>query len=174
MVAAVTTYFACRKLLNFTRLTTSTDETDALRLAANWDLLAACLRSGMPVVTAIRAVAPALPVDAGRALGKTAELMSLGADPADAWAPAQAHPVTAALARGARRTARSGAALAEVADSLATTVRASAADLAQARAQRAGVHVTGPLGLCFLPAFLCLGVVPVVIGLASQMLSHWQ
>ena len=39
-----------------------------------------------------------------------------------------------------------------------------------------GVHgvpavlVAGPLGLCFLPAFVCLGIVPVVIGLADGML----
>jgi pilus assembly protein TadC len=173
-VVAMVTFFATRKLLNSAqRAKCATTEADALRLAASWDLLAACLRSGMPVVTAIRAVAVGMPNTAGRALSKTAELLSLGADPVAAWAPALSHPATAALARGARRTARSGAALANVANSLATALRSSAADLAQARAQRAGVHVTGPLGLCFLPAFLCLGVVPVVIGLASKLLAHW-
>ena len=33
-----------------------------------------------------------------------------------------------------------------------------------------GVMVAGPLGLCFLPAFVCLGVVPVVLGLAGDIL----
>ncbi|MGZ4553670.1 MAG: type II secretion system F family protein, partial [Mycobacteriaceae bacterium] len=28
----------------------------------------------------------------------------------------------------------------------------------------------GPLGLCFLPAFMCLGVAPVVLGLAGPLL----
>ena len=41
----------------------------------------------------------------------------------------------------------------------------------EARAERAGVLVTGPLGLCFLPAFICLGIVPVVVGLASSVLG---
>ncbi len=87
--------------------------------------------------------------------------------------PALAHPPTAPLARGAKRTARSGAALAEVARGLAEEVRAGLSDEAEAAAQRAAVLVTLPLGLCFLPAFLCLGVVPVVIGLASALLKTW-
>jgi pilus assembly protein TadC len=35
------------------------------------------------------------------------------------------------------------------------------------RAHRAGVQVLGPLGACFLPAFLCLGIVPAVVGIAA-------
>ena len=104
---------------------------------------------------------------------RTAELLALGSDPVQAWAPALAEPATAALARGARRSARSGTALAEVADGLARQIRAAAADTAEARAQRAAVLIAGPLGLCFLPAFLCLGMVPVVVGLAGQLLSTW-
>jgi pilus assembly protein TadC len=142
---------------------------EPLRLAATWDLLAACLRSGLPVPTAIRAVAGTAPAQACRALGATAELLALGAGHVEAWAPAQAEPATAELARAACRTARSGAALAEVARDLSVRLRAATGDDAEARAQRAGVLITGPLGLCFLPAFLCLGVIPVVLGLASRM-----
>lgn len=146
---------------------------EPLRLAAGWDLLAASLSAGLPVPTAVRAVASDLPGTAARALGRTAELIALGADPVQAWAPAMEHPDTAPLARGARRTARSGTALAGVAAALADEVRAGAADLAEAQAQRAAVLVSGPLALCFLPAFLCLGVVPVVIGLAERLMSSW-
>jgi hypothetical protein len=35
--------------------------------------------------------------------------------------------------------------------------------------RRAGVWVLAPLGLCFLPAFLCLGVVPLVLGIAADV-----
>ena len=38
-------------------------------------------------------------------------------------------------------------------------------------AGRASVLIAGPLGLCYLPAFLCLGIVPVVAGLASDVLQ---
>ncbi|HEY0804678.1 MAG TPA: type II secretion system F family protein [Pseudonocardiaceae bacterium] len=146
---------------------------DSLLLASSWDLLAACLRGGLPVPVAVRVIAADVPEPAAGALRHTAELLALGADPVAAWAPALAESSTAELARGARRSARSGAALAVVAEGLATTVRASADDLAEARAQRAAVGVTGPLGLCFLPAFLCIGVVPVVIGLATRLMASW-
>lgn len=146
---------------------------DPLRLASCWDLLAACLRGGLPVPPAVQAIAGHLPARAADALRHTAELLALGADPVAAWAPALAEPLTAELARGARRSVRSGAALAAVAEGLATRVRAGADDLAEARAQRAAVAVTGPLGLCFLPAFLCVGVVPVVIGLATRLMASW-
>ncbi|AXB48827.1 hypothetical protein A4R43_27015 [Amycolatopsis albispora] len=142
---------------------------DARRLAAGWDLLAAALRAGLPVPVAIRAVAAGAPDEVASALRSTAELLALGADPRDAWAAASTCADTAELARAARRTARSGSALAGVADALAERVRAAMRDQAEARAQRAGVLVTGPLGLCFLPAFLCWGVLPVLAGLAAQL-----
>jgi pilus assembly protein TadC len=141
--------------------------------AATWDLLAACLRAGLAVPTAIRAVAAHAPENVRAVLLHTGELLALGADPAEAWTPALADPATAPLARGAKRTARSGAALAGIASGLAEDVRAGVLDAADAAAQRAAVLVTLPLGLCFLPAFLCLGVVPVVIGLASALLKTW-
>lgn len=146
---------------------------DPLTLASSWDLLAACLRGGLPVPDAVRAIAGRISGAAADALRTTADLIALGADPIAAWAPALAHPATAELARAARRTARSGAALADTAEALAMTVRSTVGDLAEARAQRAAVAVTGPLGLCFLPAFLCLGVVPVVIGLATRLMASW-
>jgi Flp pilus assembly protein TadB len=144
---------------------------DPLRLAASWDLLAACLQAGLPVPVAVDAIADQLPGDTAEALHATAELLALGADPVRAWLPALRQPDTAALARGARRTTRSGAALAGVAMDLARRLRDTVRDAAEARAQRASVLIAGPLGLCFLPAFLCLGIVPVVVGLATGLES---
>ncbi|MDX3658117.1 type II secretion system F family protein [Streptomyces sp. ID05-26A] len=132
--------------------------------AAAWDLLAACLKAGLPVPTAIQAVGM-------KELGQVAELLKLGADPVTAWASALDSPETAPLARAARRTARSGAALARQTAELAERTRAAAGDAAEARAQKAAVAVAAPLALCFLPAFLCLGVAPVVLGLAGQFLG---
>lgn len=153
----------------FLRRARQPPRTDPLTVAATWDLLAACLRAGLPVPTAITAVAGELPPDAARALRSSAELLALGADPDTAWAPATGCPDTAALGRGARRAAQSGTPLADLVTDLAVTVRAHAADAAEATAQRAGVLITMPLGLCFLPAFVCLGVAPVVVGLARQV-----
>nr|WP_042198118.1 type II secretion system F family protein [Kibdelosporangium sp. MJ126-NF4]CEL23208.1 FIG054221: Possible conserved alanine rich membrane protein [Kibdelosporangium sp. MJ126-NF4]CTQ94371.1 FIG054221: Possible conserved alanine rich membrane protein [Kibdelosporangium sp. MJ126-NF4] len=161
---AVAGWFVLRRLLR-----PPVPTVDPLRLATSWDLLAACLRAGLPVSEAVRVIADRVPGDGGKALRTTSGLLALGADAADAWRPAACVPATAPLARGARRTARSGTELATVASALAKEVRVSANDLAEARAQRAGVLIAGPLGLCFLPAFVCLGIVPVVAGLASHL-----
>lgn len=166
----VAVFVCCQSFLRRRARRQAAGPADPLLLASSWDLLAACLRGGLPVPSAVAAIAAEVPGDAGRALRQTAELIALGADPVEAWSPALKHPATTRLARGARRTARSGAALARVAENLAQEVRASADDLAEARAQRAAVAVTGPLGLCFLPAFICIGVVPVVIGLATRLI----
>ena len=144
-------------------------QVDPMTVAAAWDLLAACLRAGLPVPTAMTVVAGELPPDAASALRSSAELLALGADPATAWEPATSNQDTAPLARGARRAAQSGTALADLVTDLAASVRATAADNAEATAQRAGVLITAPLGLCFLPAFVCLGVAPVIAGLAGQI-----
>lgn len=142
---------------------------DPLRTAAMLDLLAACLRCGLPVAEAVRAVAE--DTAAGDALRATADLLELGADPVLAWEPVVCCEGLAELARAARRTARSGTALAEAAADLAARLRAAVSDEAEARAQRVGVLITGPLGLCFLPAFFCLGVAPVVAGLTAGLLT---
>ncbi|WP_243791162.1 type II secretion system F family protein [Saccharopolyspora gloriosae] len=146
---------------------------DPLVLAAGWDLLAAGMRAGLPPVVLVRAVAAEFTGAAGAALREVAGLLELGADPAAAWEPALRHPGTAELGRAARRTARTGSALADVATELAAESRAALADRAQARAQRAAVWVAAPLGLCFLPAFLCLGVLPVVVGMVQRLPMSW-
>lgn len=144
---------------------------DPLAIAAAYDLLAASLRSGLPMPAAAAAVAASAPPLLAAVLRRAADLLSLGADPATAWAAAAEHPETESLARMARRSARSGAPVAAAMAELATAARTAAEDAAAAKAERAGVLISGPLGLCFLPAFICLGIVPLVIGLAQRTLG---
>jgi pilus assembly protein TadC len=54
---------------------------------------------------------------------------------------------------------------------LADDLRAARAARAEAGAQRLGVLVVLPLGLCFLPAFLLTGVVPVIVAVLGDVLS---
>ncbi|MFI6870681.1 type II secretion system F family protein [Nocardia sp. NPDC050406] len=147
---------------------------DPMAVAAALDLFAACLRSGLPTSAAADAVAPSAPEPLAAVLHRAADLLALGADPADAWEQAGADvsdEAVVALTRLARRSARSGASLALAVGELAQQRRGETEDAAAARAERAGVLISGPLGLCFLPAFLCLGIVPVVIGLAGHVLN---
>jgi Flp pilus assembly protein TadB len=160
------------RVTRWTQRRAATD-VEPLALAGAWDLLAACLRAGVPVPVAVRAVAEGLGEPAGPALLRTAELLALGADSSQAWLPALECTGTARLAKAARRSGRSGTALAELLTRLATEVRAGAREQSEARAQRAGVLIAAPLGLCFLPAFLVIGVVPVLIGLAGGLMRQW-
>jgi len=102
-------------------------------------------------------------------LGAVAALLMLGADPQRAWLAAQPHPDLRALASAARRSASGGTRFAEAVREHAVNLRASARSNAQREAGRAGVAMTAPLGLCFLPAFLCLGLAPVVVGLLATL-----
>ncbi|MGO4614427.1 type II secretion system F family protein [Nocardia sp. 2YAB30] len=151
---------------------------DPLAVASVFDLLAACLRAGLPMAGAARVVAPGTPEPLGSALRQAADLLALGADAATAWervardgAGRAGVEEVESLARMARRSARSGASLAVAVGELAEQRRGALEDEAAAKAERAGVLIGGPLGLCFLPAFVCLGIVPVVIGLAGRVLG---
>ncbi|SEF29184.1 Type II secretion system (T2SS), protein F [Amycolatopsis pretoriensis] len=143
------------------------DPTAKLHLARTLDLLAACLRAGLPVPSALDAVADTAPAEAGAALRSTAGLLALGSPAEEAWAPVQA--LAGELAAAAIRTSRSGAAFATAAADLAGRFREELATEAEERAERAGVALALPVGLCFLPAFFCLGVLPVVLGLAGRL-----
>ena len=79
----------------------------------------------------------------------------------------------AAERAAARAKDATGAALARTARAESARVRGALTDTAEARAQRAGVLIAAPLGLCFLPAFLLLGIAPVVIGLAGEVIPQW-
>ena len=150
---------------------------DPLAIASSLDVLAACLVAGMAVSTAAAATAASAPPKLARVLRRAADLLALGADPFVAWSMSPDLPAgevdaqTDALLRLARRSASSGAALATGVEDLADQSRHDAAHAATAAAERAGVLIAGPLGLCFLPAFVCLGIVPVVAGLASEVLQ---
>ncbi|MDN5918234.1 MAG: type II secretion system F family protein [Pseudonocardia sp.] len=147
--------------------------TDTGDLAAAWDLLAVCLRVGLAVPVAVEAAAQRLPGPAGAALRRTSGLLALGAGAEQAWEATAPLPELAAIGRAASRSAATGAALRRTAEAEAARLRAELADLAEAKAQRAAVRITVPLGLCFLPAFLVLGIAPVVIGLAGEAFARW-
>jgi pilus assembly protein TadC len=131
------------------------------------DLLAVCLEAGLPVGGALAAVATALPGPLGPELTTVAGLYRLGATPRRAWAEVPAE--LAALGRVLVRAGESGSTVVPALRSLAADARAEQRSRADAAARRAGVWVLAPLGACFLPAFLCLGVVPLVLGIAADV-----
>jgi Flp pilus assembly protein TadB len=151
----------------------NTDRGSAVDLPVAADLLAAALRAGAPPGTAARVVGAALrgpggdrPEPVGDRLCRVAEALRDGTP--DAWGAMRDLPGGDRLARAAVRSAHSGAALSGALDRLAADLRADRVAAAQARARRVGVLAVLPLGLCFLPAFLLAGVVPVVIAVLGD------
>lgn len=145
---------------------------DPLAVASSLDVFSACLASGMAVAGAAAATGPSAPWPLAGVLLRAADLLALGAEPGAAWSDPDGHADARlqALLRLARRSAASGTALARGVADLADQSRLDAGDAARAAAERASVLIAGPLGLCYLPAFICLGIVPVVAGLAGEVL----
>lgn len=129
------------------------------------DLLAVCLTAGIPVGGALAAVGGALPAPLGQELATVAGLCRLGAEPRRAWADVP--EALAGLGRVLVRAGESGSSVALGLRLLAADTRAASRAATEAGVRRAGVWILAPLGLCFLPAFVCLGVVPLVLGVAA-------
>ncbi|WP_406007586.1 type II secretion system F family protein [Streptomyces sp. NBC_00637] len=140
-----------------------------LPLAA--DLLSACIAAGAGPVIAAQAVGEALGGPVGEGLARGAAEVRLGGEPATAWRRLASLPGAAALARLLERADVSGLPAAGPVARLAADTRAEWTRAATARARRAAVMVTVPVGLCFLPAFIAVGVLPIVIGLAGGVLG---
>jgi pilus assembly protein TadC len=138
-----------------------------LPLAA--ELLRATLEAGAPLGTACAAVASAVGGRLGDGLASGARALALGLPPRDAWSSLVSDPVTARLGRLLVLTAAEGTAPATALGVVAADVRADSRAAAEARARALGASVAAPLGLCFLPGFLLLGVVPLVAAAATGL-----
>lgn len=144
-------------------------ETAALPGAA--DLLAICLTAGGSPVDSLRLVAEAVGPPLQSRLEQVSAALSLGADADGAWASADDNDPLVALRRAYARASATGAPLADTVAGVAEDQRQRRRWTAQAAARRAGVLAVGPLVLCFLPAFVLLGVVPIVVGIAGEVLG---
>ncbi|MEX2289947.1 MAG: type II secretion system F family protein [Mycobacteriales bacterium] len=144
------------------------------------DLLASCLAGGASLAGAADAVARAVPGPAGRRMAAVGAALAVGSPPADAWAALASAVPGDSLApgdplgpasRALARAADGGAPVAQAVSRIAADARAEARSRGEQAARRVGVLAVAPLGLCFLPAFVLLGVVPVVAGLAGPLLG---
>lgn len=133
------------------------------------DLLAACLQSGLPVVTALEAVIGAVDPVLGARLTPALTSFRLGAGPVEAWRPLTADGVVGPAARTMMRAGRTGAATADVVSAMAARQREQVRADYERAARAVGVWAVGPLTCCFLPAFVLIGVVPIIWGLVGSM-----
>lgn len=136
------------------------------------DLVAAVLRSGASVPAALEALGQAVAGDGGGEVAVAARMLRYGATWEEAFeqVPREWAPVTDALRLAWSDGIAPGSMLAATAGAL----RAARAASAREEAERLGVRLVLPLGLCLLPAFVLVGLVPVMIATGGDLLGWWR
>jgi Flp pilus assembly protein TadB len=128
------------------------------------DLMSACLAAGLSPSAAVDRVGSAVEPPVRDELSALSARLRLGVDPATAWQDLAAHPQLGVLGRTVSRAVQSGASVADALLRLSDDLRARSRAEVEARARAVGVKAALPLGVCLLPAFVLVGVVPLVAG----------
>ncbi len=144
-------------------------QTPAPDTAGLLDLTGALLTSGVGIEAALDRLAACVP-GAGP-LGQVHRSLTTGADWDLAWSGLEEHPQLAAFGEHLAFAHATGAPTAELLESGARQARDRRRQEAEQRAARLGVQMVIPLGVCFLPAFILLGVVPVILSLLPGALG---
>lgn len=133
------------------------------------ELVAAALRSGAGVPRALKATGAAVGGADGVVLTRAGHALVLGAAWERAWTgvPRELDPLVRAL-RGAWLD---GAAPGEALRAAGEEVRHGRRADARTAAARLGVRLVLPLGTCYLPAFVLVGLVPVLLALGVDLLA---
>lgn len=133
------------------------------------ELVAGALAAGAPVDRAVEAACAAWPGAAADRLAAARSRLALGGDPVGVWEAVAQDDVLAPLGRALARASSSGAPVADVVARLAAELAERARGEAEDRARTVGVRAAVPLGLCLLPAFVVLGIVPLAAGLFASL-----
>jgi Flp pilus assembly protein TadB len=135
------------------------------------DLAAACLVGGAPVTTAMAEVANAMGGPLAQQLDEVIKQLQLGADPVLTWRTLGPGEELQRVGQALARSSRAGSVSAQALQSMARESRQRSRLEGQAKARQVSVRTAGPLGLCFLPAFVLLAIVPAVYGAVVPLLG---
>ncbi|MCL1898127.1 MAG: hypothetical protein FWG16_04825 [Micrococcales bacterium] len=133
------------------------------------DLLAASLQAGLPIPAALMATAQAWPGSVGQQLGAAAKALSTGQDWTKAWEKVRSDQVLVGIERALGLSWRCGVSCSGLLAAVKSSVLRAERLRGVKAAARLGVSLMAPLGLCYLPSFVALGLAPVVISLASGL-----
>ncbi|MDI6910564.1 type II secretion system F family protein [Nocardioides sp.] len=133
------------------------------------DLFAATLRGGAAPAEGIALVCAALPGPAADRLSGITARLALGLDPGQVWSALADDPHLGRLGRTLARAHTSGAPVVAAVERLADDLARSARADTEERARAVGVKAALPLGLCLLPAFVLIGIVPLVVALLATL-----
>lgn len=146
-------------------------EAAGVELAEALDLLAVCLDAGLPLAGAVSLVTEVARGVARERLELVAGRYRVGHPGPAAWATPGGDEAWRQVSAEVARAERSGTLLAPVLREQAADLRREANDAALKRARRVSVRSMVPLMACFLPAFVLVGVVPIIAGLLTRFLG---
>lgn len=129
------------------------------------ELLGAALDAGLTLPAALDLVAGVATPPIGASLARVVAGLQIGASWEHSWAGVRHVEAITELHAALGFAALTGAPAAPLLYAEAAQRRRQAQRGAEKRAAALGVKLVVPLGLCSLPAFICLGVVPVVLAM---------
>ncbi|WCC80964.1 type II secretion system F family protein [Cutibacterium equinum] len=128
-------------------------------------MLSSAMEAGLPLRSAVTTVAESLDGPCGRDLRRLESSLTAGVADSKAWAGLATVPVWRDAAQDVSRAVDSGEGISELLLAHAAQMQIAAAEQAEKKARKAGVDAIGPLVCCHLPAFLLVGVVPIIAGM---------
>lgn len=133
------------------------------------DLAGALISSGAAIPVALESLGQCLPPGPeAQEVATAGKALLLGASWEEAWGT---EPRLSRLSTALEPAWHDGAPPVVLLQRAAGAVRARRMKDAQEAAGRLSVRLVLPLGLCFLPAFFLIGVVPIVISLGMKLLG---
>lgn len=130
------------------------------------DLIGAMLDTGAGLGRSLELVADLAAPELKGPLRPVVSALAIGADWDTAWCSSEVRPPEIlALREALGFAALTGAPSSVILYAQAARMRRARFRTAEKRAAALGVKLVIPLGLCSLPAFVCLGVVPVLLAL---------
>lgn len=132
------------------------------------DLMAAALDAGAAPAHAVRVVAQSSTGPVADVLHTVAHRWSLSNDVDTVWDGVD--PNLEPVARAFRRADSSGISVVALLTAAAQECRRRRAAERRKAAASVAVRTAAPLGVCFLPAFFLVGIVPAIVGAATDFL----
>lgn len=133
------------------------------------ELIAAMLDAGSGIGRSLELVAAAASPERTKSLKPVVAALAIGADWETSWRSSEGHSAEILALRDALGfAALTGAPSSAILYAQAARMRRERFRSAEKRAASLSVKLVIPLGLCSLPAFICLGVVPVLLALVPS------
>ena len=133
------------------------------------DLVRALVAAGAAPAGALSSVCRVVSAETAAELRPWVGRLTLGSDPVAVWAELARHPQLGRLGTTLHRASVSGAPVTEALRRLSDDLRATRRADVQRRVRQVEVRAAAPLGACLLPAFVLVGVVPLVAGAARSL-----